>query len=129
MKKLIFIMLLSFQGILFAQQTAQPIINTFFNTYHTNQEKAIRDLYSTNSWMQYAQKEIDNVVITVNGLKKELVGDYLGKEFVNSESLAKCFSTYTYLVKYERQPVKFVFTFYKPQDRWVLYAFSLSDDF
>jgi hypothetical protein len=34
---------------------------------------------------------------------------------------------YSYLVKYDRQPLRFIFKFYKPNDKWVLYSYALDD--
>ncbi len=34
---------------------------------------------------------------------------------------------YSYLVKYDRQPLRFIFKFYKLNDKWVLYSYALDD--
>lgn len=128
MKKYILILLISFQGILLAQQTPQYLIDNFFTTYQENPGKAVVELYETNIWTKNAQKDIDNVVNTVNSLNHDFVGEYYGKELVSTVSLTDCYKVYTYLVKYDRQPISFTFNFYKADKKWVLYSFSLSDD-
>jgi len=128
MKKYLFILLVSVQGILLAQETPQHLIDHFFTTYPDNQGKAVVDLYKTNVWTKNAQKEIDNVVNTINSLTRDFVGEYYGKELISTITLTDSYKIYTYLVKYDRQPIRFTFNFYKADQKWVLYSFNLSDD-
>jgi hypothetical protein len=40
---------------------------------------------------------------------------------------ADCFSIQTYLLKYDRQPLRLTFKLYKPGDKWIMYSFSYDD--
>lgn len=106
------------------------LIKSFFDVYEKNRPgEAIDLLYSTNSeeWLQQIQESIDNVKAKFQGLPA-IVGAYHGYEKLNEETLGSCFKTIIYLVKYDRQPIRFTFQYYKPQDQWRLYGFSYDDD-
>lgn len=105
----------------------KELVNTFFTTYKSNREKAVRDLYATNIWTQTAKEGIEKVVTTVNGFTKEYMGEYSGYETIEIKKITPSYELHSYLVKYGRQPVRYVFKFYKPKDKWVLFSFSLDD--
>ncbi len=127
MKKLLFIAAIFVAGPIFAQNTPQSLIDNFFKTYETNPGQAVRDLYQTNVWTSRVKDQIDNLVNTVNGLTEDYIGKYYGFELITIRRLSDSFALYSYLVRYDRQPVRFIFEFYKPNDKWVLYAFKLDD--
>lgn len=105
----------------------KELVNTFFTTYKSNREKAVRELYATNIWTQTAKEGIEKVVTTVNGFTKEYMGEYSGYETIEIKKITPSYELHSYLVKYGRQPVRYVFKFYKPKDKWVLFSFSLDD--
>ena len=128
MKKLLFVVLISLSGNFFAQTTPQTMINTFFATYKTDAGKAVTDLYETNKWTLLIQDDVDKIVKTVNGFTLSYMGKYYGNEMITSKKFSESFILYSYIVKYDRQPIRFIFKFYKPSDKWVLYSFALDDD-
>ncbi len=127
MKKLLIITLIIVSGHLFAQSTPKDLINNFFATYENEPGKAVRELYKTNIWTERIKDDIDKVVNTVNGFTKDYMGEYYGFELITTRKFSDSFELYSYLVKYDRQPIRYIFKFYKPNDKWVLYAFSLND--
>ncbi len=126
MKNYILILLLSFQGILIAQQTPKQLIDRFFSSYQTQPEKAVRNLYATNPWANKAQKDIDHVVEVINSLPASM-GNYHGNQLIDKKKLGNSFVKYIYLVKYDRQPIVFYFKLYQPDKKWMIYEFSLND--
>lgn len=118
-------------GPLWAQNPdTDQLIKSFFDVYEMNKPgEAIDLLYSTNSeeWLQQIQESINNVKEKFQDLPA-IVGAYHGHEKLNEETLGSCFKTIIYLVKYDRQPIRFTFQYYKPQDKWRLYGFSYDDD-
>lgn len=127
MKKLIIALLISTSTSLFAQSSPQDLIDNFFETYEKDAGKAVKELYATNPWTERIKDDIDNIISTVNGFTESFTGKYYGYELITTKKFAESFELYSYLVKYDRQPVRFIFKFYKPDDKWVLYAFSLDD--
>ena len=127
MKKLLFIIALFASGSVYAQDTPDELIDKFFKTYETDAGQALRDLYKTNRWTERIQDQIEKLVNTVNGLTVDYIGDYYGNELIITKRLSDSFVLYSYLIKYDRQPLRFIFEFYKPNDKWVLYAFKMDD--
>jgi hypothetical protein len=56
------------------------------------------------------------------------MGKYYGNEIIITKKFSESFILYSYLVKYDRQPMRFIFKFYKPNDKWVLYSYALDDN-
>ncbi len=111
----------------YGQSASKSLVNEFFTTYKSNREKAVRDLYATNKWTETAKEGIEKVVTTVNGFTKTYMGDYSGYETIEIKKISPSYELHSYLVKYGRQPVRYIFKFYKPKDKWVLFSFSLDD--
>ncbi|KJD33159.1 hypothetical protein PK35_08360 [Tamlana nanhaiensis] len=122
---ILFFILLSMN--LFAQSNPQGLIDTFFNTYKVDAGKAVKELYGTNKWTERVKDDIDKVVGTVNGFTESYMGKYYGQELITIKKFSESFVLYSYLVKYDRQPIRFIFKFYKPNDKWVLYSYALDD--
>ena len=115
-------------GHLQSQNSEQEIIDAFFEKYADAPTEAIDYLYGTTKWVD---AEADAVKQLKSQLRQyeELVGDYYGEELLYTGRLGNCFSTYVYFVKYDRQPIRFTFEFYKPQDKWILFSFKFDDNF
>ncbi len=128
MKKLIYILFILITGNSFAQKSPKDLINDFFVTYEKDAGKAVKDLYSTNPWTERKKDDIDQIISTVNGLSEDYIGKYYGFEIITTKKFSDSFILYSYLVKYERQPLRFTFKFYKPNDKWVLFSYALDDN-
>lgn len=50
----------------------------------------------------------------------EANGEMLGYEFVDEERIGESLVRLTYMAKYQRNPAVVYFTWYKPQDRWII---------
>ncbi|WP_346855018.1 hypothetical protein [uncultured Draconibacterium sp.] len=128
MKKTILILsILVFTYSTFAQDTPTELIEKFFTTYKNDAGKAVKDLYKTNKWTERIQDDIENVANKVDAFNESLMGKYYGYEIITSKKFAESFVLYSYLIKYDRQPLRFTFKFYKPNDKWILYAFQFDD--
>ncbi|PHN07853.1 hypothetical protein [Flavilitoribacter nigricans] len=113
-----------------SQKTPDELIRDFFALYEENKPaEAIDLLYSTNSeeWLEQIQDNINQVKSKFQDLQ-QIVGTYYGHEKLNDADLGSCFKTIIYLVKYDRQPIRFIFQYYKPQKDWRLYGFSYDDN-
>ncbi|GAA4292956.1 hypothetical protein [Aestuariibaculum suncheonense] len=109
----------------FAQNTPQEITDTFFKTFkNEGASKAIDELYKSNSWITRNADAISNLKSQLEGLNKDYVGEYYGNEKINSKSLGSSFVHLSYMAKYDRQPLRFIFQYYKPKDTWMIYSFS-----
>lgn len=109
-------------------QTPEEIIDKFFTEYeNVGADEALDNLYATSEWMGRNQDATQNVKSQLANLQS-LVGTYYGREFITKKSVGKSLSLYSYLVKYDRQPLRFTFEFYKPNDKWTIFGFSFDEN-
>lgn len=128
MKKILIVLLISIADNIYAQSNPQALIDTFFVTYEKDAGKAVKELYATNKWTERVKDDIDKVIATVNGFTESYMGKYYGYEIITKKKFSESFELYSYLIKYDRQPIRFIFKFYKPNDKWVLYSYALDDN-
>ena len=105
------------------------IINDFFYTYkNEGSEKALSEIFQTNSQLfKESRNKIDEVLNKLNNITS-VVGKYHGFELICEKGIGSSLKQYSYLVKYEYQPLRFRFTFYKINDNWKLISFRFDDD-
>jgi hypothetical protein len=107
-------------------QTNQPqkMIDDFFSLYKSKTPDAALDyIFNTNKWMNESKDQIDNVKFKLNSALKNM-GDLNGYTLITKKTLTEHLALYTYLVRYDRQPLRFSFLFYKPESQWRLHNFS-----
>jgi len=113
--------------ILTAQSTTEEITTEFFSTYEKSPQKAVDYVFSTNKWMIDRNKDgIENVKNQLTNFLG-LVGDYYGYEKITEKSVGESYKLVSYMIKYDRQPVRFTFVFYKPKDKWQVQNFQYDD--
>ena len=61
--------------------------------------------------------EIDQMKATLVGLFKQ-VGKYHGRRLLVEKTIAGRYVCARYLVFYDREPLRFTFEFYKPENTW-----------
>ncbi len=130
MKKLILASFLACMSLLaMGQSSPEQIVKNFFQDYATKTpQETLENLYAHMPSANRVGDAIDKLRAQFGGLK-DLVGAYIGYDLITKKDLVDRFSIYTCLVRYERQPVRFTFQFYRPKDQWVVYGFSYDDSF
>lgn len=118
-------------GVCFAE-SYESLTGRFFNYLEQGKtEEAIDLLASTNQWVG---KNSDQVVHLKDQLTRlsNLVGGYLFHEIILEQKVGARYAHLIYLVGYERQPLRFELTVYKPGEEWrfqgVSFDANLSDD-
>jgi len=115
-------------NILKAQTTTEEILTEFFNTYKKSPQMAVEYIFGTNKWMMDRNKDgIENVKTQLTSFLR-LVGDYYGYEKITEKSVGESYQLVSYMMKYDRQPVRFTFVFYKPKDKWQVQNFQYDDN-
>ncbi|MBT1689152.1 hypothetical protein [Dawidia soli] len=110
-----------------AQDTPQKFVDRFFVLYQTKgANEAIDYIFSTNNWMNESKDQVENVKFKLNSTLK-LLGKYEGYDLITKKSIGEHLSLYTFLIRYDRQPLRFTMTFYNPSKDWRLYNFSYDD--
>ena len=121
-----FLLLITIQFTI-AQETPKEYTDTFFKIYSKgNINEAIDFLYEKNPWKERIQDGINNIKEKLSGLHSRL-GNYYGEVKIGEKDLKNTFQVVHFIVKYERQPLRFEFKFYKPNETWSLYGFSYDD--
>lgn len=131
MKKLsvITLLFLSFNSIAQTQPEPQKIIDEFFKLYKEKSSDAALDyLFGTNKWMNDSKDQIDNVKFKLNSTIIKSMGQYYGYDQITKKNIGNRIELHTFLLKYDKQPIRFNFLFYKPNDQWRLQTFSFDDN-
>ncbi|MFQ5583079.1 MAG: hypothetical protein ACE5GL_01425 [Calditrichia bacterium] len=103
-------------------------IERFFSKIDSGKyDKAINFIYSGNPWIADKYEDIENVKKQFISLP-EIVGSYADKSLLVKEEIAGRYVYLYYFVAFGRQPVSFVFEFYKPKDKWMIFSFTFADD-
>ena len=74
--------------------------------------------------------EVDSLANQTNmqwPLVRQRFGPSIGTEFVNEAQAGASFGRFIYLQKFQNHAVRWVFTFYKPKDRWIINGVSFDD--
>lgn len=110
-----------------AQHPTQEIIEKFFSIYSKDPIKATEYAFSTNKWFEQNQESVDDLK---SKLKEQIdqLGDYYGFEFLSQTKVGSSIRMINYIVKYDRQPIRFTFLFYNPNKKWQLNNFSFDDN-
>lgn len=80
-------------------------------------------------WL-FGRSEFDKVYIhTINQMElvKPRFGKIIGYEFVREEMINDTIMRLTYIQKFERHAIRWIFLFYKPDDKWLLNSFTWDD--
>jgi hypothetical protein len=109
-----------------AQAGPDDIVKRFFTEYSKDgAEKALNNLYSTNSWISKAGSSTQTLKLKMEEqLSKDEMGEYNGYELIARKELGGSYVIASYMAKFERQPIRFTFQFYKPKDKWGIYSFE-----
>jgi len=110
-----------------SQKLPEDEINNFFNYFKNDVEKAIDSLFVSNEYMNQNELSIDNLKSQLKNTIKVL-GDYYGYDFIISKKVGESMQLLSYMVKFDRQPLRFTFIFYKPQNKWRIYNFQYDAD-
>lgn len=128
-KTLTFVLFLSgFQS--FGQITPKSTAEKFFKEYQTlGVAKSIDNLYVSNKWMEFSADAVSGLKTQLDGLTLDFVGKFYGYELVKEKKIGENYLFLTYVGRYDRQPIRFDFEFYKPNNTWQIHSFSFDDKY
>ena len=114
----------------YSQERPEDIVEKFFADFaESGSDVALDNLYATNAWISRNMDAISNLKDQLRGMNEELVGDYFGYELISEVRFSDSFLAQSYMVKFDRQPIRFIFQLYKPNDRWKIYGFEYDGNF
>lgn len=113
---------------LFAQLGPGQILERFFNKYRYEPKEAVEFIFSQNPIFE--EEAADQAQHVQDKLAQAIpvLGRYYGREPITKQEIGSSLVLYSYLIQYERQPLRFTFKFYKPDRQWFLLSFAFDDD-
>ena len=111
----------------FGQTTTKEITDKFFTIYSKDPAKAVDYGFSTNKWLDRKQDDVTNLKNKLKNLI-DLCGDYYGYELLSEKTAGQNIKMVTFIIRYDREPIRFTFLFYKPNDKWQLNNFSYDEN-
>ncbi len=110
-----------------AQATPDELMDSFFQIFNEDVNKAIDFLFATNNMIDPNQPGISSIKERLD-LSRKLLGNYHGHEIVNVYQAGESYRKYVYSLKFERQPVKFIVVLYCPKGKWKVQNVNFQDD-
>lgn len=110
-----------------AQNSEKKILTEFFSIFETSPMKAFDYAFSTNKWLEQNVEGIEAVKSKFKELLP-MIGDYYGYEIIAQKNAGINLKLVSCLLRYDRQPVRFIFLFYKPKDKWQVQNFNWDID-
>ena len=107
------------------EQNPTDISKKFFEIYSAKPLDAIDYLFAD-------VKKIKQVSDDITAIKKNLKmtidqgGVNNGYELITEKNVGSNFKLQSYMVKYDKQPVRFIFIYYRPKDAWKIYTFQFN---
>lgn len=107
------------------QHEYENYCKVFFSQYKEGGiNKAVDFIFSTNeSLKENSREEIDALKSQLDSITP-LLGKFSGYEQIANRAVGTNLRLLSYLIKYEKQPLRFTFVFYRPNDTWVIQNFS-----
>lgn len=123
MKKFIVLLVLLIPSITSASDY-QDEIDQFFELYKQGKvEESVESIFKSNQFTATNSDLIGNVKNQLSSAS-EMVGSLKHIEKIGTYNVDDLIVHITYLVIYERQPVRFEFQFFKVDDKWRINTFS-----
>lgn len=113
------------QGV-YAQSGDAQITEAFFRQYALDPMKAFDYAFSTNKWMDRNQDAVENLKNQYNQLLP-LIGTYYGYDLISEKSMGDHLKVSSFMLRYDRQPMRLTFVFYKPKDQWQVQNLKYDD--
>jgi hypothetical protein len=105
----------------------QQEIDKFFDLLKNDKVvESVSSIYKTNKYVSAIPDQIANVKNQLSSLSG-MVGKINLIKKLDVYNVNDTFVHVTYIVTYDRQPVRFEFQFFKVSDGWRIYSFSFDD--
>ncbi len=106
-------------------QTNESLADSFFKDFKEKKyDIAIKNLFKTNKFLE--KSDFSKIVAKFKAYD-DILGKYKGKEIIKSKKVGKSVITNIYMLRYERQPVRLLLTFYKSENKWMIFNLNIAD--
>ena len=124
----LFVINISFAGVLKTEEDTRGLADKMMDQFIKKEFQKGIDLAKPN-W-PLPEVELDgliNLISTQWPVVDQRYGQALGVEFVREERIGSSFIRYYYLHKFQNHAIYWKFTFFKPNDTWVVNGVSYDD--
>jgi hypothetical protein len=121
--RIVFLVTLLIPGVCVAQGYEEITKKFFAFIEQGKTDEAIDLLSSTNQWVGANSDQVIHLKDQL-GRVNNLVGGYLFHELILEQTVGTRYAHLIYLVGYDRQPLRFELTVYRPGDEWRLQGVS-----
>ena len=109
------------------EKSPEDYVNIFFDLYRNRSPVAAADyIFANNPYIFEKQESVQDLKTKIGNLEK-MLGKERGFFLVQNRDFGGTIRVISYIVKYDRQPLRFIFVFYKPADRWLTYQFNFDN--
>jgi hypothetical protein len=107
------------------EQNPTDISKKFFEMYAAKPLDAIDYLFSD---VKKNKQISDDITAIKKNLKMTIDQDGVnnGYELITEKNVGANLKLQSYMVKYDKQPVRFIFIYYRPKDVWKIYTFQFN---
>lgn len=105
----------------------EEMVAIFFDLFRSRGPAQAVDYIFSNNPNIYERQDSVGALKEKVGKLEEMLGKEHGQVLIQDRQFADTIRVISYLVKYDRQPLRFTFVFYKAENRWVTYQFNFDD--
>jgi len=106
----------------------QEKIDTFFKMFYEGKSvEALAFLYRDNPWVSMDSDAGRDMAKEIGALN-EFVGELRNHTKLQEVVVVDRFAYVSYLAAFDRQPIRIVFEYYRPEGSWRLFGFAYDDD-
>jgi len=112
---------------IYAQETPEGVADSFFY-YFKNKgvEQSVQYIFRTNKYLGQ-NPEIINTMKSKFDKALPIIGTFYRYEKYLDKRIGNTFAHMGYLMIFDRQPIKIIFTMYKPKDKWQVQDLRFDD--
>ncbi|WEK35095.1 MAG: hypothetical protein P0Y53_21610 [Candidatus Pseudobacter hemicellulosilyticus] len=115
---------LSFSSLSYSQTQPTEIVDRFFEEYNkAGSDKAIEYYFGNNKYFAEISAGLTEVKQQLTSFLN-VSGKFAGYELLTKKYAGPNILMLTYIVKFERLPATFRFSFYRPNDKWQVQNFK-----
>src|SRR5690606_7617685 len=104
------------------------IADSFFYLYeHTSPRAALNFGFQTNRYLDGQPEKKEVIMANLEKLLPKL-GPYYGYDLITQKRVGTTYVLRSYIMKYERQPLRITLIFYKPNNKWVVEHMEYDDE-
>lgn len=107
----------------------EKIVKNFFSLIQEKSSSSAIDYLFSNNPQLYQRTEsiqqLKNFFLNVD----QVLGKLYGYEIIQNEIYYNSLHIIIVYTKYEKQPLKFLFVFYKPTNKWITYRFEIDTQY